>query len=135
MNSVRTGAPGRRRHAPALWAVAAVVAVAAGLASEAIERPLERLGFAPIRSAQAAQPSTAGRDLAASCTGCHNTDGRAIGMALPIAGLPADRMIQLMADFRDGKRPATVMNQISKGYTPDQVKLIADYLAAQAPKK
>lgn len=94
-------------------------------------------GLSPIgtaRAAQPADPATFGRDLAAGCTGCHNTGGRAIGDGVPLAGMPADRLSQLMAEFRDGKRPATVMNQIAKGYTPEQVKLIAAWLAAQSPK-
>ena len=36
-----------------------------------------------------------------------------------------------MADFRDGKRPATVMHQISKGYTEPQIEAMAAWFAAQ----
>jgi len=82
-------------------------------------------------NAVAAEPTDRGRDLAATCTGCHNTNGKAIGEGVPIAGMAAERMVTLMTQFRDGARPATVMHQIAKGYTPDQIRLIADYLAAQ----
>lgn len=98
---------------------------------------LDRAGLSPLASVQAAEPAdpaTFGRDLAGSCAGCHNTAGRAIGDGVPLAGMPADRMVQLMSEFRDGKRPATVMHQIAKGYTPEQIKLIAAWLAAQSPK-
>jgi cytochrome c553 len=34
-----------------------------------------------------------------------------------------------MRAFRDGSRPATVMHQIAKGYSDQQIELIADYFA------
>ena len=40
-----------------------------------------------------------------------------------------------MAEFKDGKRPATIMHQIAKGYTDEQIRLIAGYFAAQTPVK
>jgi cytochrome c553 len=36
-----------------------------------------------------------------------------------------------MRAFRDGKRPATVMHQIAKGYTDTQIDAIAAWYAAQ----
>ncbi len=78
----------------------------------------------------AAEPDL-GRNLAATCASCHNTNGKAIGDSIPLAGVPADRIVQLMSQFRDGKRAATIMTQLAKGYTPEQVQLIADYFAAQ----
>lgn len=72
-----------------------------------------------------------GRNLAATCASCHNTNGKAIGDSVPLAGLPADRIVLLMNQFRDGKRAATIMTQLAKGYTPEQVQLIAEYFAAQ----
>jgi sulfide dehydrogenase cytochrome subunit len=38
-----------------------------------------------------------------------------------------------MRDFRDGKRPATVMHQQAKGYTDAQFELLAAYFAAVKP--
>jgi sulfide dehydrogenase cytochrome subunit len=38
-----------------------------------------------------------------------------------------------MKDFQSGKRPATIMHQQAKGYTDQQLQLIAAYLAAQKP--
>jgi cytochrome c553 len=86
---------------------------------------------ATAASSVAAEPTERGRDLAATCTGCHNTNGKAIGEGKPIAGMAAERIVTLLAQFRDGTRQATVMHQIAKGYTPEQIRLIADYLAAQ----
>ena len=36
-----------------------------------------------------------------------------------------------MIAFREGKKPATVMHQIAKGYTPEQIDQLAAYFAAQ----
>ena len=72
------------------------------------------------------------RSLAASCAHCHGTDGQAVqGQAMvKLAGLPADTLAQLLA-FRNGTRPATVMHQLAKGYTPEQLSAIATYFASQ----
>jgi cytochrome c553 len=78
-----------------------------------------------------AQDPNAGRNLAASCAMCHGTDGRATGAFEPLAGMRADDMVRKLKEFRDDKRPATVMHQIAKGYTERQMELIAAYFAAQ----
>jgi sulfide dehydrogenase cytochrome subunit len=36
-----------------------------------------------------------------------------------------------MRDFRDGKRPSTIMQQLAKGYTDAEIDAAAAYLAAQ----
>jgi cytochrome c553 len=36
-----------------------------------------------------------------------------------------------MRAFRDGKRPATVMHQIAKGYSDAQIESLAAWFAAQ----
>ena len=74
------------------------------------------------------------RGLAATCSGCHGTDGRAVaGSSVPsLAGLPADHLLQQLRAFRDGSRPATVMQQIAKGYSDSQLQQLATFFAAQA---
>jgi cytochrome c553 len=80
-----------------------------------------------------AQDVNAGRSLAATCANCHGTDGRARGPALPqLAGMPAEALLARLADYRRGNRPGTVMPQIVKGYTEEQLRLVAAYFAAQA---
>jgi cytochrome c553 len=80
-----------------------------------------------------AQDLNAARSLAATCANCHGTHGRPRGQALPpLAGMKADVMLELLADYRSGRQPGTVMPQIVKGYTEDQLRLIATYFAAQA---
>jgi cytochrome c553 len=75
------------------------------------------------------------RNLAATCANCHGTNGNAVGKDVkPLAGVPAANITGLMAAYKAGAVPgATIMHQIAKGYTDDQIKLIAEYLAAQKP--
>jgi cytochrome c553 len=96
--------------------------------------------FAAAAMALAAPPALAqdaqlARNLAATCANCHGTNGAARGDMKVLAGVSADKLIALMNDYRSGDQPATIMHQISKGYTDEQIKLIAGYFAAQQPKK
>ena len=72
------------------------------------------------------------RSLAATCANCHGTDGRTTdGSAIPaLAGMPRDYMITQIKSFKDGSRPATVMHQLSKGFTDQQIESVANYFAA-----
>jgi len=83
-------------------------------------------------TSQAADPNLA-RSLAATCANCHGTNGNAVkgsGMDA-LAGMEKAKMLQKLADFKSGDKPATIMHQISKGYTEAQLDLIATYFAAQ----
>lgn len=99
-------------------------------------RPLAALGFlftATGAGAQAPQAPLPLRALAATCASCHGTDGRAVEGAGSVAlqGLGRDYIVQQMTAFRSGARPATVMHQLAKGYTPEQIEQLAAYFAAQ----
>jgi len=80
--------------------------------------------------AGAADP-TLGRDIAANCANCHGTDGRSRGGVPSLAGQDRNYIVQQVKDFRDGKRPSTVMQQLAKGYTDAQIEAAAAYFAAQ----
>ena len=73
------------------------------------------------------------KSLAASCANCHGTYGKSItDAALPaLAGMKSINIIEQMQAFKTGTRQATIMHQIAKGYTDDQIKLLANYFAAQ----
>jgi cytochrome c553 len=69
--------------------------------------------------------------LAANCANCHGTTGNAKGAMPSLAGLPKSTIVEQMKAFRDGKRPATIMHQLSKGYTDAQIEAIADHFSRQ----
>ena len=80
----------------------------------------------------AAAKDTAARNLASGCAICHGTGGHAATSAVnSLAGLPQSEFIARMAGFRNGTRPATVMHQIAKGYTDQQIEQLAAWFAAQ----
>ena len=67
---------------------------------------------------------------AASCSGCHST-GTAGPSVSRLHGRDAGEIVIAMAGFRDGSLPATVMNRIAKGFSDDELRAIAAWLAAQ----
>jgi len=70
--------------------------------------------------------------LAATCANCHGTQGRTVGTALPtLAGMNRDAMLEQLRAFRSGARPATIMHQLTKGYSEAQLEQIATYLSRQ----
>jgi cytochrome c553 len=81
-------------------------------------------------SAQVTDPAL-GRNLAATCAGCHNITGNAAPGMPGLAGQSKEALLRILKEYRDGKRPATLMHQLAKGYTEAQLELIAAYFAAQ----
>jgi sulfide dehydrogenase cytochrome subunit len=70
------------------------------------------------------------RMLADTCAGCHGTDGASVGPASPnIAGMSEIYFTDTMLAFKSGERASTVMGRIAKGYTEEEIKLMAGYFA------
>lgn len=88
---------------------------------------------AAAASAQQPDPRSAPY-LAANCANCHGTAGRSAGAMPSLAGQKKEELVARMMDFRDGKRAATIMHQLAKGYSDAQIELIAGYFARQPAK-
>ena len=71
------------------------------------------------------------RLLASNCANCHGTDGRSQGGMPSLTGQTKGKLVEALQEFRSGKRVATIMHQISKGYTDAEIELLAGYFAAQ----
>jgi cytochrome c553 len=94
--------------------------------------PAFTLAIALAAPVLAQQPDPArGRNLAAACANCHGTNGVSEGGIPSLAGRDRPDLLQEMRDFKAGRRPATVMHQIARGYTDEQIEAIAAYLSAQ----
>jgi cytochrome c553 len=65
---------------------------------------------------------------AAACTGCHGP--AALGSAIPsLEGHAAADIVAQMEAFRTDQRPATVMNRVAKGFSEEETRAIAEWLA------
>ena len=73
------------------------------------------------------------KSLAATCANCHGTNGKSVegSSVTSLAGLDKNYHIAQMKAFKTGTRPATVMHQLSKGYSDAQIEVLASYFAAQ----
>ena len=95
--------------------------------------------FAALLLAGASIPALAadnndGRNWAATCSGCHGTNGYSEGGMPLLAGLDKAYIVNAMKEFMAGTRPATVMHQHAKGYSEEQIERIAEFFAAQPLK-
>jgi len=78
----------------------------------------------------AAQDQSA-RSLAANCTGCHGPSGNSSGAIPTIAALDRAYIVTALQEFKAGTRQATVMHQHAKGYTDQEIEVLADYFSKQ----
>ena len=70
------------------------------------------------------------RGLAATCANCHGTDGKGVvdgGMPL-INTLTSEQMLAQLKAFKSGAREGTIMPQLAKGYSDEQLEIIANQL-------
>ena len=109
----------------ARFLAAAAATLAAGLA--VAQQPPPPV-FAPSNLSPAGV-----RSLAANCAACHGTNGRpAQGSTLAgLAGKPRNELLMAMTQFKEGKKPATLMHQLGKGYTDAELEALADYFSKQ----
>ncbi|MGQ9724707.1 MAG: c-type cytochrome [Tepidimonas sp.] len=85
------------------------------------------LGAATLAHAQIDQVKV----WAAACANCHGTNGQAQPGMVALAGKDKDDMVKKLLDYKAGRQPATLMHQLTKGYSDDELKAIAAYFAAQ----
>lgn len=70
------------------------------------------------------------RSWAAACANCHGTHGVAQDGMDSLAGQKKEDLVKKMMDFKTGKKPATVMHQLAKGYSDEQIDQLATHFAA-----
>ena len=72
-----------------------------------------------------------GAMLSAACDSCHGTDGNSPGSIPSISNRSADDILTALTGFRSGERTATIMDRHVRGYTDEELRLIAEHLAQQ----
>ena len=73
--------------------------------------------------------------LSYTCAGCHGTGGVSPGSIPSIYCKSTDTIEKALKEYRDGKRFSTVMGRHVKGYTDDEIQLIAGYFGTYCDKK
>jgi len=68
---------------------------------------------------------------ASSCSGCHPAAAASGAQPASLAGLAAQEIVDAMREFRDGRRSATIMDRVAKGFTDDETAAIAAWWAAR----
>ncbi len=81
----------------------------------------------PLSTALAAPP--AGRLLAAQCAQCHGTGGQSASGIDSLAGESASELYSEMLEMKYSQDTGDIMHRQAKGYTEEQIRLIANYYA------
>ena len=93
--------------------------------------PVLAAGLLLIPAGQAEELSRAAM-LSASCEGCHGPFGRSPGAIPPIAGKSEEYLRETLEGFRSEDTDATVMGRHVKGYSEEEIRLIAEYFSRQS---
>lgn len=86
-----------------------------------------------INTAASSVEITRGAMLSNSCAACHGTHGKSPGSIPSIHGKSASFLSQALKDFRSGTRSSTVMGRHAKGYTDEEIELIAQHFSRVKP--
>ena len=70
------------------------------------------------------------RLLASQCAQCHGYNGHAVGDIDGLAGESARELRDEMREMAGDGKPDEIMEHQALGYTPDQIRRMADYFAA-----
>ena len=105
--------------------------IAAAVPAQAEKNPfIESVFVAPKE--YASDPPVSGQMLANNCDACHGTHGRIFDEVMPpLVGIPRDRFIEIMMDFKNEKRPTIIMNHIARAFLDDEIIRMADFFAKQ----
>ena len=76
-----------------------------------------------------------GKTKAAACAACHGPDGNSINPIWPnLAGQGAEYIVEQLHAFKSKARENPSMSPMAAGLNDEDMREIADYYAAQAPK-
>lgn len=93
------------------------------------------LGTTPLMAAND-KPIATGSAMAWQCAPCHGTNGQEFLEAMPpLAGMPAKQFIKAMTAYREGTRPAVVMDRVARGFTDEEIKAMAVWFEKQPVKQ
>ncbi|NTU92448.1 MAG: sulfide dehydrogenase [Chlorobiaceae bacterium] len=97
------------------------------IASASVPYGAQVFAVAKANARTASQVSPRGQILALSCAGCHGTDGKSVGIIPSFYGKSPQYLEEALKDFKSGARVSTVMGRHAKGYSDEEIHLIAEY--------
>ena len=118
-----------------LTAAAATLIIGCSTAGKAVDDTSAKAATsAAAKAAPKAKPKlmdgASAEMLAATCAGCHGTNGASTGPATPtIAGLEEEYFVDVMKEFKSGERYSTIMQRIAKGYSDEEIAAMAGYFS------
>jgi len=143
-SAARTDAAALRKVLGWTLVVAFGATVAASLAVKAVAQTAPKAATSAPAAASAPTPPAVtpatnpapvlASTMAHSCAACHGTHGQ-LGdeFFMPLAGMPVQQFVRTMTDFREGRRPATLMGHVAKGFTDAELQGMGEFFAAQPP--
>lgn len=91
------------------------------------------VGMTAIMAGPVSAGFTEGEILSGACGGCHGHTGVSRAASMPsIAGFDRRYLARVMREFSTETRYSTIMGRVMKGYTPQQINLLASYYAEQS---
>lgn len=88
------------------------------------------LASASALSAEPTPPATFPY-FVSNCFNCHGTEGRANSAIPSIAGRDKAFLEETLKAYKAGTKQATIMHQLAKGYTDEEIAVLADYFSRQ----
>jgi sulfide dehydrogenase cytochrome subunit len=120
-------------RAVAIWTIAVAFSVTAlvTLTAKALaQNAATATATTPVAAANTAPVPVS--TMAHSCAACHGTNGQLDDESFaPLAGMPSGQFVKTMIDFREGRRPATLMGHVAKGFSDEDLKGMGAFFAAQ----
>ncbi len=120
------------QRAVAVWTVAVAFSATAlvTLTAKALAQNVATATSAPVATTQTAPVPVS--TTAHSCAACHGTNGQLGDESFaPLAGMPSGQFVKTMIDFREGRRPATLMGHVARGFSDEDLKGMGAFFAAQ----
>jgi len=86
--------------------------------------------------AEPQNPMASGAAMAWQCAPCHGTNGQEFLEAMPpLAGMPVEQFTKAMIAYRDGTRPAVIMDRVARGFTDAEIDAMAQWFVKQPVKQ
>lgn len=108
--------------------------VATSLAVRAIAQTAPLTAAATNSTPVSSAATVSAEAMAHTCAACHGTFGRLGDESfMPLAGMPVKQFVTTMADFREVRRPSTLMGHVAQGFSDAEIRAMAEFFAKVEP--